>query len=194
MIYLSGAINQAVIDHPRMGIMYSPNMGNRNVRGKVHARDNGRFGDRWNNKKWRRFLLNGMEIQNLCLFAVVPDVVGDAQSTFEEWRRYVDVVRMYGYRTAFAVQDGCSSDLVPWSELDVFFIGGSNEWKVSPELVSLVAEAKVLGKHVHMGRVNTPKRMAWCKVLGCDTVDGTYLTRGPRTNMPKLLRMLAAAS
>lgn len=47
---------------------------------------------------------------------------------------------------------------------------------------------------VHMGRVNSKKRLDTARAMGCDSVDGTYLTFGPDTNLPRLLSWLAAAA
>lgn len=61
------------------------------------------------------------------------------------------------------------------------------EWKLGPEVRPLVDEARRLGKWVHMGRVNSRKRFEFARAIGCDSVDGTYLTNGADTNLPKLL-------
>ncbi|MGW4639577.1 hypothetical protein ACWEN6_13665 [Sphaerisporangium sp. NPDC004334] len=45
---------------------------------------------------------------------------------------------------------------------------------------------------VHMGRVNSETRARYAAHLGCASVDGTYLTYGPRTNLPKVLGWMAA--
>jgi hypothetical protein len=41
-----------------------------------------------------------------------------------------------------------------------------------------------------MGRVNSLKRFRAARSMGCDSVDGTYLTFGPDINLPKLLSWL----
>lgn len=66
------------------------------------------------------------------------------------------------------------------------------EWKLGPEVRLLVDEAKRLGKWVHMGRVNSRKRFEYARAIGCDSVDGTYLTNGADVNLPKLLAWLRA--
>jgi hypothetical protein len=47
----------------------------------------------------------------------------------------------------------------------------------------LGAETKRRGKWLHMGRVNSARRFAIAELMGCDSVDGTYLTYGPDTNL-----------
>jgi hypothetical protein len=89
---------------------------------------------------------------------------------------------------AFVAQDGLESLTVPWDDFDVLFIGGTTEWKLGPQARALVADAKARGKWVHMGRVNSERRYRYAHAIGCDSVDGTYLTFGPDENLPKLLR------
>src|SRR5208282_3846784 len=62
-----------------------------------------------------------------------------------------------------------------WDTFDVGFIGGSTDWKLGPEAKRLTTEARKRGKLVHMGRVNSTKRLLVAQRFGCDTADGTYL-------------------
>jgi hypothetical protein len=41
-----------------------------------------------------------------------------------------------------------------------------------------------------MGRVNSLKRLRYAEMIGCDSVDGTYLTFAPDENLPRLLGWL----
>ena len=84
-------------------------------------------------------------------------------------------------------QDGLEVLPVPWESFDVLFIGGSTEWKLGPHARALIAEAKARGKWVHMGRVNSRRRFLYADLLGCDSVDGTYLVFGPDVNLPRLI-------
>jgi EAL domain-containing protein (putative c-di-GMP-specific phosphodiesterase class I) len=83
---------------------------------------------------------------------------------------------------------------LPWTQFDVLFVGGTTEWKLGLEARGLVAEAKRRGKHVHMGRVNSEKRLRYAAAIGCDSADGTCLTRGPDVNLPKVLAWLRAVN
>jgi hypothetical protein len=74
--------------------------------------------------------------------------------------------------------------------MDVLFIGGDTEWKLGPVASDLAAQAKRRGKWVHMGRVNSEKRLRYADAIGCDSADGTYLTFGPDVNLPKTLAWL----
>ena len=69
---------------------------------------------------------------------------------------------------------------------DVLFIGGSTDWKLGAAARGVVKEAKARGKRVHMGRVNSLRRYRYAEAIGCDTVDGPFLTFGPDKNLGRL--------
>ena len=104
----------------------------------------------------------------------LPDVVSDAETTtkmFHEWREQVD------QPLAYVGQDGCEDIEIPWSEFKCFFIGGSTEWKLSQTAASVVKHAQSIGKKVHMGRVNSQKRLRYAHQLGVDSIDGSGYSR-----------------
>lgn len=157
--------------------------------GVPFAVDNGRFGKNW----WGYdFWWNGLQKfpKEECLFVVAPDVVGDAEATLKDSLPWLPRIREAGYPAAFVGQDGQELLPVPWDEFDVFFIGGSTDWKLSPEVAVLVKEAKANGKLVHMGRVNTRKRIRYAHSIGCDSVDGTTLAFGPDYYLPRILKWM----
>jgi hypothetical protein len=137
------------------------------------------------------------EERDPCLFAVAPDVVGDAKATMEMSRPYFAKVRELGYPVALVLQDGQEGVPIPWDEIDAVFVGGSDEFKLGPVAADLCREAKRRGKWVHLGRVNSYKRFAYAASIGCDSADGTYLIygakRAPRmnVNLPTVLGWLA---
>lgn len=83
-------------------------------------------------------------------------------------------------------QDGLTIETCPWGEFDVLFLGGSTEWKLGPEARELTAEARRRGLPVHMGRVNSFKRLAYAEAIGCTSADGTFLTFAPQENLRRL--------
>lgn len=125
-----------------------------------------------------------------CAFAVAPDVVGDAAKTLRQFGQIAAVMRAMGYPVALAAQNGLEDMTVPWDSFDALFIGGDTTWKLGAAARSLTAQAKALGKHVHMGRVNSLRRLQYARAIGCDSADGTYLAFGPDANLPKLLGWL----
>jgi hypothetical protein len=155
--------------------------------GTLWCADNGCFSDKWDKAKWWRFLVDNAHRADTCLFAVAPDVVGDAWRTGIRALPYIEPMRALGYRVAWVAQDGQQNHPLPWLGIDALFIGGTTDWKLGPHARALVAEAKRRGKWVHMGRVNSQRRFEYARAIGCDSADGTYLTFGPDTNLPKLL-------
>lgn len=126
-------------------------------------------------------------------FTVVPDAPFDAVGTLALFRQLQPAVQALGVPVAFAAQDGCDQLGVPWHDLDVLFLAGSTEWKVGPVADRLAQEARERGLWVHMGRVNSLKRLMRAALFGCQSVDGTFLAYGPDKNLPQLLGWLDRA-
>jgi hypothetical protein len=126
-----------------------------------------------------------------CLFATAPDVLGDAAATIERSRYMLPAIREYtGLPAAFVAQNGQERLPVPWDEFDVLFIGGDTRWKLGPAAAGLAAQAHRRGKWVHMGRVNTRQRLRYAVHIGCDSADGTGMTRAPDILLAQMLRWL----
>ena len=134
--------------------------------------------------------------QSGCLFAVCPDVVGDAEATARRARTsgMLAWIRYVGLPAAYVAQDGLEDAAPPWDDLDALFIGGSTAWKLGPHVPPLVAEARARGAWVHMGRVNSLQRLRYADAIGCHSADGTFLTFGPDTNLPRLLGWVRAVN
>lgn len=173
-----------------IGFIDTPGQGYRHVRrpGVTWCADNGCFNDaKFSLERWWKFLQDNAHAAGDCLFATAPDVVGDHEATLKRSRPWLERIRELGYPVAFVAQDGAGPGNMPWDEFDVLFIGGTTEFKLGANARVLVKHAKRLGKWVHMGRVNSSKRLRYAKFIGCDSVDGTYLKWGPDVNLPKLL-------
>lgn len=133
--------------------------------------DNGCFGG-LDEAAYRRMLRRVAGLPR-CLFVVVPDVVADARGTLALWRRWRDEVALAGHPLAFVGQDGAEDLEVPWPEMGAWFVGGSTRWKLSAASEDLCREASRQGKWVHMGRVNSLRRMRDAHAMGCDSIDGS---------------------
>lgn len=167
----------------------TPKQGNRIPEGAWFCADNGAFGKGYpGDDGWWRWL--STLPADRCRFAVAPDVVGDAEATMKSSLPWLPKIRSLGIPAAFVAQDGAETVGVPWDEFDVLFIGGSTEWKLGEHARALVSEAKSRGKDVHMGRVNSAKRMRYANSIGCDSADGTFIVFGPDVNLPKVLGWL----
>ena len=149
--------------------------------------------------------------QATALFAPAPDVVGDWQATLARSRPVLPMIRERGFKAALVAQDGAELDIdsIPWDEFDVLFLGGGRdkkylsktnrvrqknpktgrmewvgEWKLTPGAARLTKEARRRGKGVHMGRVNSLKRLRAAQKMGCTSADGTKIAFGPDIHTP----------
>jgi hypothetical protein len=194
MLYFTPPVKIArpVIAAGQLGQMVTPNQGNRVVDGARWIFDNGRFSTKgWTPERYFDALEKHAGTPG-CVFAVVPDVVADAAGTNRLWAKWDRGLRRHGYPIGYVIQDGATS-IPRWC--DAIFVGGSDAFKLGPEARALVALAKRHGKWVHMGRVNSFKRLAYAAEIGCDSADGTFLVFHPTHNMERLngwLERLAA--
>jgi hypothetical protein len=195
----------------------TPKQGNVLPDGVRFCADNGKFGKGWPGEQaWFRWLQTLPT--ELCDFAVAPDVPFDALATLDESLPWCPRIRELGIRAAVVAQNGFEDiSVIPWDEFDVLFLGGTMEcvpcgyvrpvgdfttkhcptctrrlieWKLGGAAYRLTREAHDHGLAVHMGRVNSEKRFLYAAFIGCDSADGTYLTRGPDINLPKLTRWI----
>ena len=157
------------------------------------AADNGCFGKSWTQDTWRQWLEN-RQADPAPLFATVPDVVANHEATMERWRTFSPIVSRLGYRTAFVLQDGATTSNIPLSDFDALFIGGTTHFKLSKEARVIVDYCKANDKWVHMGRVNSRRRIQIAYDWHCDSVDGTYLAFSPDANTPRLVRMMTSGT
>ena len=139
-------------------------------------------------KRWVPMLDN-------CLFITLPDRVGDAAATLDLFHAMKGRVRGWGYPTstlAFVAQDGLIRQQVPWDEIGTLFIGGTTKFKMGPVAEAAVREAKHCGKRVHVGRVNTLRRVRHFTLMGVDSIDGSQFSMFPDTHIPRFLGHLSA--
>lgn len=190
MIYYANPTSPRAIEAMqtgRLGYIDTPLQGNRRPPGVSWCADNGCFSDKWDQEKWWTWLQGNAHDAPTCTFAVAPDVVGDAWRTGIRALPWIEPIKRLGYPVAWVAQDGQQNQPLPWLSIDALFIGGTTAWKVGPHARDLVAEAKRRGLWAHMGRVNSERRWRYAKAIGCDSVDGTYLTFGPDVNLSAVL-------
>jgi hypothetical protein len=185
VIYLSGS--SASLDHapPWFGLMNSAGRSSKKPLrdGRLWALDNGVYTGVFTPERYIKALESLQPWRDTCLFAVAPDVIADAAATrelFEEWR---SPITGYGYKVAYVAQDGQEALELP-AQYDVLFIGGSTDWKLGPGADDCIRQAKAAGKWVHMGRVNSQRRIVHAQLRGVDSCDGTYAAFNP----PVMLR------
>lgn len=167
-------------------------MGQQPPAGMAWAADNGRFSapQNYSDEKYLAWLARMPAAS--CLFATAPDVVGDAAATLALSMPMFAAIRTAGYRVALVAQDGLERLTVPWDDFDCLFIGGTTTWKLGEPAVELIAEAKRRGKWVHMGRVNSLRRMRYAESIGCDSADGTVLKHDPNRPVASWARTVTA--
>jgi hypothetical protein len=156
--------------------------------GRLWAADNGAFkafdADRF------LAMIERVSRSPRCLFVTVPDVVSDAPATCEQWREWRPRLSAYRLPLAFVLQDGIEPRAVPWDEAAAIFVGGSTGFKLGRDVRALVAEARNRGKWVHMGRVNTRRRLRYAAHVGCHSVDGTGFSRWGDARLPLLSKWM----
>lgn len=149
------------------------------LRGQPWAADNGRFSspETYTDEVYLDWLVKRSPHRERCLFATAPDIVGDAPGTLILSAPMYSRIRALGYPVALVAQDGLEklAEFIPWHDFDCLFIGGTDAFKLGHGVIDLVGEAKRRGKWVHMGRVNSLKRMRYASSIGCDSADGTVL-------------------
>jgi hypothetical protein len=199
--YFANPSTQKVRDAMTAGVLSmiaTPKQGNAIPPGAEWCADNGCFGKGYpGDDAWFAWLQSySPEERSRCMFAVAPDVVADAVATEIRSRPWLAKIRALGYPVAYVAQDGLEDLEMPgdgtewWDGFDVLFIGGSTEWKLGRHAREIVAEAKRRGKPVHMGRVNSQRRLRYAAHIGVDSADGTYIAFGPDVNLPIVLGWL----
>jgi hypothetical protein len=144
---------------------------------RPYGLDNGCFA-RFLEGTWKRQvkLARGMYSINpdQVKFVTLPDVVGDARRTLELFEYFKPMTR--NVPRALVLQDGIGQFAIPWKDIDAVFVGGTDQFKYSPECVNACIAAQHMGKWVHIGRVNGAGRAAvW--VGKCNSIDGSGISQ-----------------
>ncbi len=113
-------------------------------------------------------------------WCILPDIVGDGKRSLEFSMTWLERVRQCCEHPLLAVQNGVTpEDIKPLVGSDLgIFIGGTTDWK----LETLLDWGKMSRNHcyMHVGRVNTKKRILLCQNAGADSFDGTRAVRFPK--------------
>lgn len=195
MRYFATASGPKVRDAMRQGLIgmiATPASGNAVLPGVDWCADNSAFAGNYpGDGPFLRWLGDRAWASQRCRFVVAPDVPFDAAGTLTRSAPMLGPIRAAGYRVALAAQNGSEqAGMVPWDDIDCVFLAGDDVWKLGPDAWRLTQEARRRGKWVHMGRVNSIKRLRHAADTGCDSADGTYLAFGPDVNLGRLLGWL----
>lgn len=156
-----------------------------------YALDNGRYaasqGKEWSEALFLKMCEKASKSYSP-LWVVVPDVVGDRNSTLREWDKWASRLEQFGWPLAMAVQDGMTPDDVP-QEAAVVFVGGTTTWKRR----TLANWCKVFPR-VHAGRIHNEKWLWRCHELGVESCDGTGWFKGGPKRIVGLCKYLDRSS
>lgn len=125
-----------------------------------------------------------------CFGVVVPDVPYNGEASKAVSDEWLPVLRKVAgnIRCLIAVQDGMT-----YSDADGYdgvFVAGSTEWKEAT-MAYWCRHAKEDGKWAHVARVNSADRLLRSRDAGADSADGTCIGRGNKTQLKRLLDVLA---
>jgi hypothetical protein len=114
-------------------------------------------------------------------FIVIPDIVAGGRRSLQFSLRWLPTLLMHpkiACPLLLAAQDGMEfRQVAPFLDKSVgLFLGGSTEWKLK-NAIGWTRAAKQLGAVVHIGRVNTVKRVNLCGAAGADSFDGSGPSR-----------------
>jgi hypothetical protein len=118
-----------------------------------------------------------------------PDVVGDWRRTLDRFEGWNYMLESQGYKRAYVLQDGQPIKCIPWDQIVCVFLGGTDDYKMSKLAKKTLWAAKKRGKLVHVGRVNSIKRInLFIDVM--DSFDGLTYSRFNRTHLQPVLDYL----
>lgn len=121
---------------------------------------------------WQRLLNDAEAVRPV--FVCLPDIVGSARRTLDLFQYFEQ--RTNGLPRALVLQDGIGEVEIPWSKIDAVFIGGTDRFKIAPEAFQAARCARMLGKWVHVGRVNEANRLCdWLDLA--DSIDGSGISK-----------------
>src|SRR5262245_43382324 len=111
-------------------------------------------------------------------FIVIPDIVGDGRASLKRSLAWFPFLLGRARLLLLPVQDGMQPRVIaPHLSASVgVFVGGTTAWKLET-LGAWGRLAAVRGCHLHVGRVNTARRIARCQAVGAHSCDGTSVTR-----------------
>ena len=161
--------------HERLGHIIGPSYFLRPKEGITFCLDNDAYKCFKENREfdleaWITMLNKVEKLGSIPEWCAVPDVVCNRDKTLKQWEMYSHEVELRGWRTAFVIQDGMSLEDLP--RADVYFVGGSTEWKwgtLSMWCHNLDA--------VHVGRVNWLSQLWNAQEHGADSCDGSGFMR-----------------
>lgn len=178
--------NLSTIDKAGWRVLLSP-AGSLDPKGRSYALDNGA----WSAFQQRTsfdasaFMAAVEKVGENADWIVLPDIVLGGKASLELSLSWLEKLKGLPTRVLIAVQNGMEVDDVrPYLNPMVgLFVGGDTAWKeqATPLWGSL---ARRRNCYLHVGRVNTQRRISICAAAGADSFDGTSVSRYAVTMRP----------
>ena len=181
--------NLCVKEHNNLGYLVTPFSHTKlqEVKNKVYAIDNGAFAG-LDEKKFMK-IVNNYKNNKKEIFIAVPDIVGNHKETLKMFNNWRDILS--DYNLGFVAQDGMTKNDIP-KEAQAVFIGGSTEFKLGKIAFEIIQIAKEKGLWVHMGRVNSLKRIKYAYESNVDSIDGTKYAMFDKVHLKKALDYISS--
>jgi len=145
-----------------------------------YALDNGAWTAHFSRIPWDQdaFLRTVTQLGAGADFLVLPDIVGGGKASLKRSLTWLPYLLGSTRQLLIPVQDGMTvADVTPYIGGNIgIFVGGTTDWKLRTigQWGALAAQEKC---YVHVGRVNTARRIARCHAAGVHSFDGTSVTR-----------------
>ena len=178
--------NLAVLDAAGWGILLSP-AGALNARGRQYALDNGAWtafqrGTAFDGDAFMRAV---DRVGEHAEWIVLPDIVVGGERSLELSLTWLEKLKGLPTPLLIAVQNGFTIEDVRsyLNPMVGIFVGGDTQWKEDTTAMwgSL---ARRRNCYLHVGRVNSQRRIAICATAGADSFDGTSVSRYAVTMRP----------
>jgi len=137
--------------------------------GRQWAMDNGAYSGHFDPVTLTRAMQRFAPYRRTCRFVVAPDTLNDGAQTARDFPRWRATIRAAGYPAAYVSHAGGPEQL---PNCDALFVPALN--LSGPEVPGLIAQARAARIPVHLGRVNSAKRMQLAHDLGINSADGTH--------------------
>lgn len=144
--------------------------------GFKYALDNGAWSAYCASKEWdeQAFMCAFESLGDGADFVVLPDIVAAGLESLHFSLEWLNRLLSYSGLFLLAVQDGMTAEHVePFVGKRLgLFVGGTTEFKLG-SLTEWADVAARKGCYLHVGRVNTARRIRYCSGFGVHSFDGT---------------------
>ena len=178
--------NLAALDGAGWHVLLSP-AGSLNPRGRSYALDNGAWSAFQHGTSFDgdAFMRAVDKVGEHADWIVLPDIVMGGERSLALSLTWLDRLKDLPTQLLIAVQNGFTTEDVRsyLNPMVGIFVGGDTAWKeeTTPMWGSLCRRRNC---YLHVGRVNSQRRIAICAAAGADSFDGTSVSRYAVTLRP----------